>query len=110
MPGEKVVITKRDEFKTYVQTHKIVIVKIGATWCGPCRRCDPTVQKLFNGMPDKVSMVLIDADSGSDVKNYLKIRSVPTFMVFINGERQEIYQTSGEKEIKSFFDSVLNYC
>ena len=50
MPGEIIEIKKRDEFKTYVKNNKFVIVKIGATWCGPCKRCTPTVEKLFNQM------------------------------------------------------------
>jgi thioredoxin-like negative regulator of GroEL len=110
MPGEIIEIKKRDEFKTYVKNNKIVIVKIGATWCGPCKRCAPTVFLLFNKMPEKVKMVLVDADSGSDVKNHLKIKVVPTLMAFINGDPCEIYQTSNDNEIKNFFNKVLTYC
>tara|TARA_B100000795_G_scaffold25928_1_gene17230 strand:- start:711 stop:1043 length:333 start_codon:yes stop_codon:yes gene_type:complete len=109
MPGEIIEIKTRDEFKTYVKNHKIVIVKIGATWCGPCKRSSPTVQKLFSQMPENVNMVLVDADSGSDVKNYLKIKVVPTLISFIDGYPCEIYQTSDNNEIKLFFEKVLTY-
>ena len=110
MPGEIIEIKKRDEFKTYVKNNKIVIVKICATWCGPCKRCTPTVEKLFNQMPEKVNMVLVDADLGSDVKNHLKIKVVPTLIAFIHGYQCEIYQTSNNNEIKNFFNKVLTYC
>ena len=109
MPGEIVVIKKRNEFKDYVENNNFVIVKIGATWCGPCKRCAPTIKNLFNQMPEKVNMVLVDADSGSDVKNHLKIKVVPTLMAFINGDPCEIYQTSNDNEIKNFFKKILNY-
>jgi thioredoxin 1 len=108
MPN-KVVIKKRADFKEYVNNNTNVIVKIGATWCGPCKRCSPTVNKLFEALPDNVSMVLIDADECSDVKNYLKIKIVPTLIFFRNGERQEIYQTSNENEILNFFETVMSY-
>ena len=55
-------------------------------------------------------MVLVDAESGSDVKNHLKIKVVPRLMAFINGDPCEIYQTSNDNEIKNFFQKVLNYC
>jgi|TARA_B110000902_G_C14165507_1_gene534795 thioredoxin-like negative regulator of GroEL len=110
MPGERVVISNRTEFKNYVKKNKFVIVKIGATWCGPCKRCSPTVEKFFNQMPEKVNMVDVDADSCCDVKNYLKIKAVPTLIAFINGDPCEIYQTSNDNEIKNFFEKVLKYC
>tara|TARA_B110000008_G_scaffold44385_2_gene42220 strand:- start:1593 stop:1925 length:333 start_codon:yes stop_codon:yes gene_type:complete len=110
MPGEKITISKRDEFKKYVKNNNFVIVKLGATWCGPCKRCAPTVEKYFNQMPDKVKMVMVDADSGSDVKNYLRINVVPTLIAYINGDPCEIYQTSNDNEIKNFFEKVMMYC
>ena len=110
MPGEKITICNREEFKNYVKNNKFVIVKISATWCGPCKRCNPTVEKLFNQMPDKVKMVLVDADSCSDVKNHLKIKVVPTLIAFINGDPCEIYQTSNDNEINNFFKKFLTYC
>lgn len=108
MPN-RIVIKKRDVFKQYVKNNTYVIVKIGATWCGPCKRCSPTVNKLFDALSDNVSMVLVDADECSDVKNFLKIKIVPTLIFFRNGERQEIYQTSNESEILKFFNTVISY-
>ena len=55
-------------------------------------------------------MVMVDADSGSDVKNYLRINVVPTLIAYINGDPCEIYQTSNDNEIKNFFQKVLTYC
>tara|TARA_B110000967_G_C18482812_1_gene362968 strand:- start:89 stop:418 length:330 start_codon:yes stop_codon:yes gene_type:complete len=108
MPN-RIVIKKRDVFKQYVKNNTYVIVKIGATWCGPCKRCSPTVNKLFDALSDNVSMVLVDADECSDVKNFLKIKIVPTLIFFRNGERQEIYQTANESEILKFFNTVISY-
>ena len=45
----------------------------------------------------------------SVVKRFLKIKIVPTLIFFRNGEQQEIYQTSNETEIISFFKTVSSY-
>lgn len=107
MPGEIVMIKKRAEFINYLNVNKYVIVKIGALWCGPCKRSTPEVERLFKHMPENVNMVLVDADTCSDVKSYLKIKVIPTLIIFVNAEQMEIYQTSNVNEIQTFFKRVL---
>lgn len=96
----------RSEFKNFVSTHKIVIVKFTATWCGPCKRCKPLVDKCFENMPDNVYMVVVDIDKSPDIKRYLKCTSVPTFVNFVNGEMMDTIVGGSKEGIVSFFNKT----
>ena len=108
MPGEIVHLTHRDELRKYADTHRVVILKATATWCGPCKRCAPLVNKLFSTMPDNVSMVIVDIDDGRDIKSFLKITSVPTLYNIVNGQLMDSVVGSAEDHIRSFFKKTLS--
>jgi len=103
MPGEIVTLTTRDELIEYLKKHSIVIVKFTATWCGPCKRIHPLVTKLFNNMPNNVTMVVVDIDKGRDISSAMKIKSVPTMHNFINGAPMDSVIGSNSENITSFF-------
>ena len=58
-------ITNRSEFKHYVINNNNVIVKVSATWCGPCKRATPIFNDGFLNLPKNVKLILIDADEGA---------------------------------------------
>lgn len=107
MPGEKVLIRERNTFKNYVKSNQFVIVKVSATWCGPCKRSSPCVESCWKKMPENVNMVVLDADDCSDVCSYLKIKSVPTIITFINGNQHNYLVSSNEDDIIDFFNQIL---
>jgi thioredoxin 1 len=93
----------RSEFKNFVSSQKIVVVKLTATWCGPCKRSQPLVDKCFKNMPNNVYMVVVDIDKSPDIKRYLKCTSVPTFVNFVDGEMMDTIVGGNEDGIISFF-------
>ncbi|WXB47775.1 thioredoxin domain [Vibrio phage VB_VaC_TDDLMA] len=69
-----------------------VLVAVKATWCGPCQTLTPILEELQSeGHP----IYLLDADENGDFVGMNAIRSVPTMIVFRNG--QEVTRTSGLK-------------
>ena len=108
MPGEKVIIRERKTFQNYVKTNPYVIVKVSATWCGPCKRCSPCVEKCYKQMPTNINMVVLDADDCADVCSYLKIKSVPTLITYVNGNPHNYLVSSNEDDIIDFFQQFLN--
>lgn len=63
-----------------------VIVEFGATWCGPCQRQAPILEK-FATENASVKICAIDIDDAPTVTAKLGIRSVPTLLVFEGGKQ-----------------------
>ena len=62
MPARKIELTKKEELKMVVSREKYVVVKVTATWCGPCKRSKPLVDKWLESLPESVLDVEVDAD------------------------------------------------
>jgi thioredoxin 1 len=107
MPGEILHFTKRNEVVEYLQQNKFVIIKFTATWCGPCKRSSPLVMKLFNQLPDNVSMIIVDIDAGRDIASAIKIKSVPTMYNYIYGAPMDSIIGSNSGDITSFFKKTF---
>lgn len=75
-----------DNFETEVLQSEIpVLVDFSASWCGPCQRLSPIVEKFATDNLGKIKVVKVDIDDASVTASDLKIRGVPTLMVFKGG-------------------------
>ena len=63
-----------------------VLVDFFATWCGPCRMMAPPIDEVSAEMAGKAAVYKLDIDESMEVAQRYGIMSVPTFMVFKNGE------------------------
>lgn len=63
-----------------------VLVEFGATWCGPCKRQFPILEQLAADVPS-LKIVLVDVDDSPVTSAKLSIRSVPTLILFKDGQK-----------------------
>ena len=81
-----IVIVNKDNFKEEVlDATTTVLVDFYATWCGPCQMMHPVMDKLA-AERDDVKICKIDVDQERDLAMQYKVMSIPTFLVFKNGE------------------------
>lgn len=74
------------DFKTEVLSHKgVVMVDFYADWCGPCRMTGPIIEELSNEMKN-VKFVKVNVDNNSDLASNYSVFSIPTFIVFKDGQ------------------------
>ena len=63
-----------------------VMVDFGAVWCSPCKMLDPVVDELAGEWTGAVKVVKVDIDTSPDIAFQYNIMSVPTLMVFKDGQ------------------------
>jgi len=80
----------RDEFMNLLKVNPgLVIVKLGATWCGPCKAIAHIVEAFFATSPPNVICADIDVDESIDLYAYLKqrkmVNGIPVMLMYKKG-------------------------
>ena len=107
MPGNIFNFNTRQEFIEYLKTNPHCIVKFTATWCKPCQTIKPTVNKYFEQCKQYIDMIIVDAEDGSDLCSYLKVRSFPTFYSYVSGEPAQSLIGADPHSLLHFFNITL---
>lgn len=96
-------ITKENFESEVLKADKPVLVDFWASWCGPCRMLSPTVDEIAEEHPEiKVCKINIDDEAELAIRH--GVMSVPTLMIFKNGEiTQTAVGVRPKEEILSLF-------
>ena len=81
-------IADKEEFDAAVK-EGLVLVDFFATWCGPCKMLSPVLEEVANENPDLL-VLKIDVDEVGELAARYGIQSIPTLMLFKNGERLDV--------------------
>jgi thioredoxin 1 len=63
-----------------------VVVDFWAEWCGPCRMIAPALEEIAGTMGSKVKVVKLNVDENPATASKYEIMSIPTLMIFKNGQ------------------------
>lgn len=64
----------------------VVLVDFWATWCGPCKMLAPVLEDLSEDLGDEVKIVKVDVDENQITASEHEVISIPTLLLFVDGE------------------------
>ena len=79
-------ITEKNFDEEVFNSDKKVIIDFWATWCNPCRMMHPVIEKLDEEVGDTVKIGKINIDENPELASKFGVMSIPTFIVFQNGQ------------------------
>ena len=80
-------VISSEEFNNLVEhIEGIAVVDFFATWCGPCKMLAPVFQEVANEFEGKADFYKIDIDASLDIARQFSVSTVPTVIIFRNGE------------------------
>lgn len=84
--GNLVTLTDANFDEEVLQSDKPVLVDFWAEWCQPCHMIAPTVEALSNDYDGKVKVGKMDIDSNQGTASKYQIMSIPSLLIYKNGE------------------------
>ncbi len=106
--GKPITITD-DSFQAEVVDSSLpVLVDFWAVWCGPCRMVAPIVDELAVEYEGRVKVGKVDVDSEQKIAADYGIRSIPTLLIFKNGElADQVVGAVPKKQLVEKLEAVL---
>jgi thioredoxin-like negative regulator of GroEL len=114
-PSQKIIISKLDKLtdmmKCLQENPGIFIMKLGAEWCGPCKRIEGLVKSCMDQAPANVQCAIIDVDDSIEIYSFLKnrrtINGIPAILAYYKGNLNYIPDDmvigSDQNQVIAFF-------
>ena len=87
MAGKYVTMLTNDNFEEIISNaDKPVLVDFYADWCGPCQMLAPIIDEIAEELKDEAIVCKLNVDDARDIAVEFRVATIPTLMVFKNGE------------------------
>lgn len=95
------------DFNEIIKSSKPTLVDFFATWCGPCKMQSPILEKVKEKVGDAGTIVKVDIDKNAELAARYCVQSVPTLIIFKNGE--PVWRTVGVQQGELLVAKILEH-
>ncbi|WP_321344204.1 thioredoxin [uncultured Draconibacterium sp.] len=74
------------KFKNIINCKRPVLVDFYADWCGPCKQMPAILKEVKAELKENIKIIKVDVDRNPNIASKYQIRSIPTLMLFKDGE------------------------
>jgi thioredoxin 1 len=83
-------VTDKSFEQEVLKSDVLVLVDFWAPWCGPCRMVAPVVEEIAGQYEGQIKVVKLNTDDNPQVASQYGIRSIPTLMIFKDGQKVDM--------------------
>jgi thioredoxin 1 len=98
----------KGNFNSIIAENRPVLVDFHALWCSPCKMQAPVLKEIASEYGERVKVIKIDVDQNNSIAMRFQVQSVPTLIIFKNGN--VVYRQSGvhtKAQLKSLLDKLV---
>ena len=82
------------DYTQEIKSAPVVLVEFYATWCPHCRKMMPIMEDIKTLLADNLKVLQFDIDQNEDLANEMRVQSLPTFILYSDGE--DVMRETGE--------------
>ncbi|HPT15404.1 MAG TPA: thioredoxin [Bacteroidales bacterium] len=98
----------KGNFNSIISENRLVLVDFHALWCSPCKIQAPVLKEIADEYGECVKVIKIDVDQNNSIAMHFQVQSVPTLIIFKNGNIA--YRQSGmhtKAQLKNILDKLV---